>query len=226
MPSFFSGAPKETPSSDFSTTNAEMPLVRLVGVGHGHHRVVLGLARVGDPALHAVEDPEVAVADGLGLHAGRVRARVGLGEAYENIAVALGERAQVLLLQLLGAGEDHGQRAELVHRRDQGGGGADPRHLLDHDDGGQRVGARAAVRLRHVHRVQVAGDQRVQRLLREAGLLVHRGGVRARSSPRRGSGSRRGACRAPRTGGTGRNQPIRPRSLTLQRRCMTDANYR
>ena len=26
MPSFFSGAPKETPSSDFSTTNAEMPL--------------------------------------------------------------------------------------------------------------------------------------------------------------------------------------------------------
>ena len=28
MPSFFSGAPKETPSSDFSTTNAEMPLVR------------------------------------------------------------------------------------------------------------------------------------------------------------------------------------------------------
>ena len=25
MPSFFSGAPKVTPSSDFSTTNAEMP---------------------------------------------------------------------------------------------------------------------------------------------------------------------------------------------------------
>ena len=25
MPSFFSGAPKETPSSDFSTTKAEMP---------------------------------------------------------------------------------------------------------------------------------------------------------------------------------------------------------
>ena len=25
MPSFFSGAPKETPSSDFSTTKAEIP---------------------------------------------------------------------------------------------------------------------------------------------------------------------------------------------------------
>ena len=31
MPSFFSGAPNETPSSDFSTTKAEMPLVRSVG---------------------------------------------------------------------------------------------------------------------------------------------------------------------------------------------------
>ena len=31
MPSFFSGAPNETPSSDFSTTNAEMPLVRASG---------------------------------------------------------------------------------------------------------------------------------------------------------------------------------------------------
>ncbi len=31
MPSFFSGAPKETPSSDFSTTNAEMPLLRASG---------------------------------------------------------------------------------------------------------------------------------------------------------------------------------------------------
>ena len=29
MPSFFSGAPKETPSSDFSTTKAVMPRVRL-----------------------------------------------------------------------------------------------------------------------------------------------------------------------------------------------------
>ena len=31
MPSFFSGAPNETPSSDFSTTNAEMPLLRASG---------------------------------------------------------------------------------------------------------------------------------------------------------------------------------------------------
>ena len=31
MPSFFSGAPKLTPGSDFSTTNAEMPLAPAAG---------------------------------------------------------------------------------------------------------------------------------------------------------------------------------------------------
>ena len=31
MPSFFSGAPKETPSSDFSTTKALMPFDRASG---------------------------------------------------------------------------------------------------------------------------------------------------------------------------------------------------
>ena len=31
MPSFFSGAPNDTPSSDRSTTNAEMPLARAPG---------------------------------------------------------------------------------------------------------------------------------------------------------------------------------------------------
>ena len=31
MPSFFSGAPNETPSSPFSTTNAEMPAALLSG---------------------------------------------------------------------------------------------------------------------------------------------------------------------------------------------------
>ena len=46
MPSFFSGAPKEKPSSPFSTTNAEMPLGPRVGVGHCHDGVVLGDAGV------------------------------------------------------------------------------------------------------------------------------------------------------------------------------------
>ncbi len=152
-------------------------LAALLGVGHGHHRVVLAHARVGDPALHAVQDVVVAVADGLRLHAGRVRARVRLGEGVREHRVALGERGHVPLLQVLGTREDHRERAQLVHRGDEGGGRADAGHLLDHDHRGQRVRAGAAVLLGHVDRVQVVRDEGVQGLLREAGLLVHRGGV-------------------------------------------------
>ena len=120
MPSFFSGAPKETPSSDFSTTNAEMPLAPLLGVGDRHAPCSTPTdAGVGDPALHAVEDPVVAVAHGPGLHADGVGAGVGLGEAVGEAALAGGELAEVLLLQLLRPGDLHRQRAELVDRRDQ-----------------------------------------------------------------------------------------------------------
>ncbi|GAA3060247.1 hypothetical protein GCM10020000_49070 [Streptomyces olivoverticillatus] len=120
----------------------------------------------------------VAVAHGLGLHAGRVRARVGLGEGVREHRVALGERAQVLLLERLGAGQHDRQGAELVDRGDKRGRGAHAGDLFDDDHGGQGVRARAAELLGDVHRVQVGGDQGVERLLREAALLVHLGGER------------------------------------------------
>ncbi len=120
----------------------------------------------------------VTVADGLGLHARRVGSGVRLAQAVREHRVALGQRAQVLRLQLLGAGEDHRQRAELVDRRYERGRAADAGDLLDDDDGRQRIGAGTAVGLRYVDGVQVVGDQRVERLLGEAGLLVHRGGER------------------------------------------------
>ena len=56
-------------------------LASRLGVGDRHHRVVLGDAGVGDPPLHAVEHPLITVAHGPGLHADRIRARLGLGEA-------------------------------------------------------------------------------------------------------------------------------------------------
>ena len=61
----------------------------------------------------------VAVAHRPGLHADRVGAGVRLGEAVGEAALAGGELAEVLLLELLGAGDLHRQRAELVDRRDQ-----------------------------------------------------------------------------------------------------------
>jgi hypothetical protein len=150
-------------------------LAALLGVGHGHDRVELADAGVGDPALHAVQHPEVAVAHRAGLHPGRVGTGVRLREAVGEHALAPGQRAQVLLLERLAAGDLHGQRAQLVDGRDERGRDADPRHLLDQDDGGQRVRARAAVGLRDVDGVQVVRQQRVQCLLREAGLLVDLG---------------------------------------------------
>ena len=60
--------------------NAEMPLARLVRVGHRHHRVPGRLAAVGDPRLGAVEDPVVAVGLGPGAHRRRVAAGLPLGQ--------------------------------------------------------------------------------------------------------------------------------------------------
>ena len=85
---------------DHERRDAAAPLLR---VGHRHHRVELADPGVGDPALHAVEHPLVAVADGAGLHRDRVGSGLGLGQAVGEAAVTGGEPAQVLLLQLLRA---------------------------------------------------------------------------------------------------------------------------
>src|SRR5690606_41480433 len=68
--------------------------------------------------------------------------------------------------------------AELVDRGDQRGGATDAGDLLDHDAGGDRVGALAAVGLGDVHGVEARGVERAQRLLGEAGLTVDGLGVR------------------------------------------------
>ena len=52
------------------------------------------------------------------------------------------------------------------------------RDLLDHQHGGQRVGAGTAVLLGHVRGVEVGREQRLGRLTGVAGLLVHDRGVR------------------------------------------------
>ena len=54
MPSFFSGAPNDTPSSDFSTTKALIPLRSRVGIGDREHGVEVGDPGVGDPPLDPV----------------------------------------------------------------------------------------------------------------------------------------------------------------------------
>ena len=120
----------------------------------------------------------VAVADRRGPHRHRVAARLGLGQRVGEHRLAAGDRRQVALEQVLRGRQQQRHGAELVDGRDQRGRRAGPRDLLDHDAGGQRVGAGAAVLLGDVHRVEVGLAQRVVGLLRELALLVDLGGVR------------------------------------------------
>jgi len=87
--------------------------------------------------LRAVEHEVIAVADGARGHRRGVAAGRGLGQAVGEHRLALGHRRQVATLEVLGAGQQQGHRAELVHGRDQRRGRTGPGHLLDDDRGGQ-----------------------------------------------------------------------------------------
>ncbi len=199
MPSFFSGAPNDTPASDFSTTKAVIP--RPGGrVGHGEHRVEVADAGVGDPALHAVEhqeSPSRTARVFIAAASTRPRARTGSTRTSPRPRPT----AEVPLLQLLRARQQQRQRAELVDRRDQRGRRAGAGDLLDHDHRGQRVCPGTVVRLRDVRRVEVGRPQRVVRGLRELGLPVHLRRVR-RDLSRHTARTPRGLPRAPRAGRT------------------------
>ena len=85
-----------------------------VAVGRGEDGEPGGVAGVGDEHLRAVEDVLVAVADGRGLDPGDVGAGVRLGQRERAEDRLLEQRRQPLALLLLGAGEQHRQRAEDV----------------------------------------------------------------------------------------------------------------
>ena len=137
------------------------PVRALVRVGDRHHRVVLRHARVGDPPLHAVEHVPAVRPHGPGPHRAGVGAGLRLREPVGEHRLAPRHRRQVPLLDLLRRAEQQRHGAELVHRRDQRGGGARPRDLLDDERRRQRVAAGAAVGLRNVDRVEVRLDQRL-----------------------------------------------------------------
>ena len=90
-----------------------------VGVGHGHHRVVLGLSGVGDPGLDPVEDPVVAVAFGAGLHRCGVGSGFALGQTVGEACFTCRYGREVLLLDLFAAAELDRHAAELVHGRNE-----------------------------------------------------------------------------------------------------------
>jgi hypothetical protein len=84
-------------------------------VGLGVDRVERRASRC-DEALRAVDDPLVALADGVVRHARDVGAGVGLGQAERGELRLLGQATEVLALELLGAAEAQRARGEAVAR--------------------------------------------------------------------------------------------------------------
>ena len=142
------------------------------------HGVPLGVLRVGDEALVAVEPPAAVHLLGAGLEAGEIGAAARLGETEARQLVTGGDLRDDLLLQRLATeiqdGGERGPRGEEDARR----AGARPRDLLDHQDLGEQINA-AAAELRRVGQAEelelAEGRHGADGKL---GALVHLEGVR------------------------------------------------
>ncbi|MEY3262096.1 MAG: hypothetical protein RLZZ620_1147 [Pseudomonadota bacterium] len=126
---------------------------------------------VGDPHLRAVEHVAVAVIDGLGQHAARVRAEVGLGEAEAADHAAGGHLGEVLQpLGFSAEAADGVHREAALHRDEAAQARVAALQLLADQAVGDVGHARAAVALD-------VGAQKPH--LADLGDEVHREGARA-----------------------------------------------
>ena len=149
----------------------------LVGAGEEDERA--RLLAVGDELLRAGDAPAVSVRDGRRPQRAGVGARSRLGEREGADLLAARERRHEPLALLLGAEREDRQRAGArVHRHRDADAGVGARELLEHEDVGEEVGARAAELRGHADAQQPQlGELRVE-LRREAVLAVPGGGVR------------------------------------------------
>ena len=121
-----------------------------VRVGAGHDGEDVGLVGIGDVTLGAVEDVVIAVADGLGRQAGRVRAGFGLGQRETGDQVTRGDAGQPALFLRLGAEQDQRLRADADIRARDGAKGRGGLAKLERDEAfGLHVEGEAAILLRH-----------------------------------------------------------------------------
>src|SRR5699024_6148837 len=114
------------------------------GAGDGDDDEHVGVARVGDKDLGAVELPVVALVHGVGLLDLGVGAGAGLGQAESADPLAAAQLGQVLGLLLRGAVlVDGGVAQRSVGRDDNARGAAALAHLLTGHDVVQHVAAGA-----------------------------------------------------------------------------------
>ena len=121
-------------------------MLRRVGVGADQREDRVGHVGGGGPDLLAVDDVLVAVAHGARLEAAEVGAGAGLGVALRPRDLAGEDVADVLLLLLLGAVDEH-RGAEQHHAGAADGGRLGAGHLLVEDHLLHRGEAGAAVLL-------------------------------------------------------------------------------
>ena len=135
------------------------------------------VAAVGAPLLRAVEHVTVAAPQRRRLEPGRVGAGGGLGQRVGREQLAGGQPRQVLLLLLLGAGQQDRQPAQRLVEILRARRGAGRRDLLAHQRQGQAAHVAAAVGLGHPDRIEPGLDDRLDRLLRVRLQLVVVGGM-------------------------------------------------
>ena len=152
---------------------------RRVGVGAGEEQERRGVLAVRDPLLGAGDRPAVAVLLGLRAKRAGIGAGFGLGQREGADALATRERRDEARPLLVGAESEDRERASArVHRDRDANAGVGTRELLEHENVGQEVGARAAVLLRDTdaHEPEL-GELRIE-VARESVLAVPVRGVR------------------------------------------------
>ena len=167
----------DVPGVEDEARDATRALGRRVGPREEDERA--GTRAVRDPLLRAVQHPAVAVRSGRGPERSRVGAGAGLGQRERAEALAASERWHEARPLLVGAeGEDRQRRRARVH----GDGDADARvrarELLEDEDVGDEVRARAAVLLRDAHAHEAELRELREQLVGEAMLAIPLGRVR------------------------------------------------
>src|SRR5262250_1527712 len=144
----------------------------LARIDRGEDGDHVGVIAVRAPLLRSVQDVVIALVHRRGPEARRVRAGSRLGQRVGGHELAGGEPRQVLLLLLLGAGQEDRQPAERMSAEVRRRTGARPAELLGHQRQREAAHVRAAVLLGHPDAEEAGLDERPHRLGRIALRLV------------------------------------------------------
>ena len=146
--------------------------------GHREDHIGVGLGRVGDEDLAAVEEPVITLVQSSGLGAAGIGTGIGLGKTEGAQLLALRQGDQVLLLLLLGTVGEDGPRAQRhVGRQNDAGTAIHPGELLHRDGIAQGIQTRASVLLGIGNTHQTQLSQFPNGLIGELIFLVHQKGL-------------------------------------------------